>query len=919
MNRVACVFALQIVLSCLSLAAQETEQTPPNVILFMTDDMGMECLRCYGGETYETPNLDRLANEGMKFTNCFSQPLCTPSRVKIMTGRYNFRNYQQFKFLNPEERTIGHLAQQSDYATGVCGKWQLDGDPSDDFSTKFGFDSYCLWYLNQDNFGPRYANPKLVQNGTTIVAEGKYGPDIANRFALNFIDENKQGPFLLYYPMILPHFPFEPTPDSKEWNPEQKLPKPKNAAEKKQRDQKFFSDMVAYADKLVGKVVSKVDELGLTDNTIILFTSDNGTMRGLTSRWQGLMYAGGKGFLNNRGTHVPLIARWPGKIKPAQESRSLVDFTDFFSTIADITGSSIANLGEDHSVDGHSFLPILQGDDEPSRKYAYCHYEPKWGTPETGQWARNEKYKIYGGGRIYDLENDYFEESPLKPGDVEDPEQLVFLSSVLETMKAEGSRPPEKLKRHPTMNELNPPVLIRKLRPDDQTARPNIILVMADDQGYGDAGFTGHPKLKTPNMDAMAANAIVFNRFYAAAPVCSPTRASVMTGRSPIRVNVPNHGHYMRPQETTIAEALKASGYTTGHFGKWHIGSVQAESPTSPSGAGFDEWLSGLNFFDCDPFLSRNGTFEQVEGQGSVIAMDATLEFLARHKDATSPMFAVTWFPAPHDPHQETPVDLPTASEPYEGEHTGYYQEIQLIDQQLGRLRSKLRELEIAENTIVLYCSDNGGLVQKHSGGRAKKGSVYEGGLRVPAILEWPEKLKASRIDVPVFACDIYPTILHIANVQVDNQTPLDGVDLMPLIKGETETRPAMGFWHLYTGGQSTWSDKIIKKLYEAQQAGAPNPFPDRVLKNVAEFPANADGPLNGHAAINQWPWKIHRIEKNGKARVELYHLIDDPMETNDLSAVEVERTETMLGELELWQRGVLKSFAGADYDQAPE
>ena len=149
---------------------------------------------------------------------------------------------------------------------------------------------------------------------------------------------------------------------------------------------------------------------------------------------------------------------------------------------------------------------------------------------------------------------------------------------------------------------------------------------MADDQGYGDTGFTGHPTLKTPHMDSIAANGIVFDRFYASAPVCSPTRASVMTGRNPIRVNVPNHGHYLRPHEITIAEALKSAGYVTGHFGKWHIGSVQADSPTSPGGAGFDEWLSGLNFFDIDPYLSRNGKYEQIKGQGSVIAMDATIE-----------------------------------------------------------------------------------------------------------------------------------------------------------------------------------------------------------------------------------------------------------------------------------------------------
>ena len=253
---------------------------------------------------------------------------------------------------------------------------------------------------------------------------------------------------------------------------------------------------------------------------------------------------------------------------------------------------------------------------------------------------------------------------------------------------------------------------------------PHIILVMADDQGYGDAGFTGHPFVKTPNMDAMAGNGIVFERFYASAPVCSPTRASVMTGRHPFRTNVPNHGHYLRPQENTIAEALQSAGYATGHFGKWHIGSVQPGSLTSPGGAGFDEWLSGLNFFDHNPYLSRNGRYEQIMGSGSVITMDAAINFIKKHALGEKPFFSVIWFPSPHDPHQEVPQKTNGSNDLYKKEKTkipGYFREITLLDEQLGRLRETLRELDIANNTLVFYCSDNGGLDAATSGGRKKK------------------------------------------------------------------------------------------------------------------------------------------------------------------------------------------------------
>ncbi|MFT4586004.1 MAG: arylsulfatase A-like enzyme [Candidatus Binatia bacterium] len=446
--------------------------------------------------------------------------------------------------------------------------------------------------------------------------------------------------------------------------------------------------------------------------------------------------------------------------------------------------------------------------------------------------------------------------------------------------------------------------------------RPNILLVMADDQGYGDAGFTGHPFVKTPHMDAMAKAGVVFNRFYAGAPVCSPTRASVMTGRTPMRTNVPNHGHYMRPHEATVAEALKGAGYVTGHFGKWHIGSVQADSPTSPGGAGFDEWLSGLNFFDVDPYLSRNGKYEHIKGQGSIISMDATIDFLKKHKDGAKPMFTVTWFPSPHGPFKETPVDFPGGKDLYKqaGKNRGYYLEITLLDQQLGKLRKSLRDLGIADNTLVWYCSDNGGLVKETSGGRDKKGSIYEGGLRVPAILEWPAKYSPGAIDTPACATDIYPTLLKIAGAKVAHQPRLDGIDLADIIAGQQTQRPAMGFWHHHTTGQGTYSDRLIKQLMEAQQAGQPNPLPERILKNVEQFPKFTRGDYNGHAAWTDWPWKFHRIQKNGAVTTELYHLVNDPMEATDISGKEKARARQMQQALEQWQSSVYDSWEGKDY-----
>jgi arylsulfatase A-like enzyme len=444
------------------------------------------------------------------------------------------------------------------------------------------------------------------------------------------------------------------------------------------------------------------------------------------------------------------------------------------------------------------------------------------------------------------------------------------------------------------------------------SGKPNIILVMADDQGWGDTGYNGHPFVQTPALDAMARDGFVFDRLYAGAPVCSPTRASVMTGRSPIRTKVTNHGRYMRPRERTIGETLKAAGYVTGIFGKVHLGSGQPDSPCNPSGMGFDEWAIGLNFFDNDPYLSRNGTVEHRKGKGSVILMDDAIAFLKKHKDGDRPMFTVVWFPSPHGPHKE----VPDGSSLYGGKkNAGYYREITLLDQQVGRLRGELKSMGIADNTILWYCSDNGGLVKATSGGREKKGSIYEGGLRVPGIIEWPARKLKGRTAVPVSTCDMYPTLMAMAGVKSDSPHALDGIDVSDIMAGKVEKRSKpMGFWHNFQGGQGTWSDRIQKAIMEKQHAGVPLPHdPPRMRKDVDEFPQFSEDTATGHAAWNDWPWKLHRI--NGK-QFELYNLTDDPMETTDLSKdpKHKQRLQQMKKALNAWMRSVVRSLNGKDY-----
>ena len=449
--------------------------------------------------------------------------------------------------------------------------------------------------------------------------------------------------------------------------------------------------------------------------------------------------------------------------------------------------------------------------------------------------------------------------------------------------------------------------------------KPNIILCMADDQGWGDMAYNGHPVLKTPNFDTMAASALRFDRFYAAAPVCSPTRGSVMTGRHPNRFGCFKWGYTLRPQEITIAEALKTAGYVTGHFGKWHLGSVRKGSPVNPGSSGFDEWFSAPNFFDNDPILSREGTAVETKGESSLVTVNAAIEFIRRQVDANQPFFAVVWFGSPHNPH----IALDADRELYSGESEQFqhfYGEITAMDRAFGELRTELQTLGIRDNTVLWYCSDNGGLPNLGStGGRGFKGQIYEGGLRVPAIIEWPERITAHRVtDVPCCTTDIYLTLLQIAGISnVEGQTPVDGISLVDLIDGKMTSRhKPIGFWDYPIAGIRAPSQEWMTELLEAQKKGDPVGDTARLRLDAGDITVQyPEDEFPGHAAWLDWPWKLHRIaSENGDIELELYNLSEDAGENTNLAGPEQKRAADMKNDLEKWLACVVRSLNGKDY-----
>jgi arylsulfatase A len=378
----------------------------PNIVLIMADDFGYECVAANGGTSYQTPHLDALARSGMRFEHCHVQPLCTPTRVQLMTGLSNRQNYIRFGTLDPHATTFAHLLKDAGYATGIAGKWQLEG--GFEGPNRFGFDEYCLWQLNRRP--SRYANPGLEINGRRVdYTQGEYGPDLINAHVLDFIERNKDRPFLAYYPMLLTHGPFDPTPDSDDWDPAAAG----EGVGRPARKQRHFADMVAYMDKLVGRLVAKLDELGLRQKTLILFTGDNGTGAGIRSMMGDRVVIGGKGKTVDTGTHVPLIASLPGVIPAGRVCGDLVDSTDFLPTILDFAG---VELPSDIPFDGRSFAPQLRGEPGTPREWIYCWYLRGTRAADrktASEHVRNQRYKLYRGGEFYDVVSDPDEERPL--------------------------------------------------------------------------------------------------------------------------------------------------------------------------------------------------------------------------------------------------------------------------------------------------------------------------------------------------------------------------------------------------------------------------------------------------------------------------------------------------------------------------
>ena len=423
MHRIA-IYFLTIVAAVsvgMNAAATRAAERRPNIILILSDDVGLGDIHFSGGP-FNTPNIDKLAASGTKFTYCYAMPLCGPSRCELLTGRYPFRtgliSNQSHTAVSPKsEVMLPTVLKKAGYVTCSIGKWgQIQLGPGE-----WGFDEYLV-FPGSGRYWRDQTTTYTVNGKKQDLPEGKYLPDIMHKFAVDFIDRHKDQPFFLYYPMSHIHGPIVRTPDSK----------------KGENKDQLYADNVDYMDKLVGKLMAELDRQHLRDNTVVIFTGDNGTARFGEEKAtvDGKSISGKKATMLEGGSRVPLAVSWPGHTPAGKTNNDLTDFSDFFGTVAELAG---AKLPEGVALDTHSFAPQIEGKKGSPRDWVYVELNGK-------SYVRDARYKLTGAGELYDLSEAPFKEIPVAK-DTKDSNAVAArktLQLVLDDHKALPGKPADK-------------------------------------------------------------------------------------------------------------------------------------------------------------------------------------------------------------------------------------------------------------------------------------------------------------------------------------------------------------------------------------------------------------------------------------------------------------------------------------------
>ena len=907
------VVSLHLIAFCTTLVANQPVEQPPNVVLIFADDLGYGDLGCYGATKIKTPNIDQLAAAGRRFTDAHSaSAVCTPSRYGLLTGEYPFLAMGGKGAWGPlpttspliidiDTLTVGQVFKNRRYATACLGKWHLGfKNGKNDWQVPLrpgpqdlGFDHYFgiplvnsgspFVYVEDDTLVGYDPDDPLVYKGKPVSPTPRFPKEAskksANQFggalkahqiyddektatllterAVKWITEKKDEPFFLYFPTPNIHHPFTTAPRFKGTS-----------------QCGLYGDFVHELDWMVGEILNCLDENGLTDNTMVIFTSDNGGMLNLAGR--NAVKDGHKingdllGFkfgVWEGGHRVPFIAKWPGKIKAGTKSDQLISQLDMLATFMALTEQQPESLKGKDSI---NMLPALLGEpEEPLRtelilaprqernlairsgKWVYIGAKGSGGfngsKPSHHAWGGAPGVQFVGGtnsdienGRIkkdappaqlYDMEND--------PGQTqnvyrENTQVVMEMQALLKSYRP-NSAPKKKNNRPPKSPALG------------SADKPNFVVIFTDDQGYGDLSCYGGEHVSTPRIDQMAAEGARLTSFYVAAPVCTPSRAGLMTGCYPKRIGMGTGDKFgvllagdrkgLNPDEITIAEVLKTAGYRTGMFGKWHLGDQLEFLPTRQ---GFDQFFGLPYSHDIHPFHPRQSHYKfpplpLLEGE-KVIEMEPNADMLTKRfteravafieENKDQPFFLYVPHCIPHAPLHVSPSYMEGVSDEvkkklsaeegnidYQTRHQLFRQAIAEIDWSVGRILDTLESNGLDEKTFVIFTSDNGppkNTAYASPGPLSgNKGSTLEGGMREPTVVRWPGQIPAGKPnDNLMTTMDLLPTFAKLAGAEVHSDRKIDGKDIWPTLAGEAQTPHEMFFYHAGNKLQAVRSGK---------------------------------------------------------------------------------------------------------------
>jgi|GEM_PF-32614 len=969
-------------------AKPNPELGTPNVVFIFADDLGYGDLGCYGATKIKTPHIDSLARDGRRFTDAHSaSAVCTPSRYALLTGEYPLRSNggkgtwgplspRSGLIIDTNTQTIGKTFQDRGYATACLGKWHLGFKtgvcdwlpPLRPGPLELGFDHYFglplvnsgspFVYVEDDTiigfdpadplvygkkpisptpmFPPEASRKSPNRFGGALKAhkiydDEKTGTMLAER-AVKWITDNKDDPFFLYFPVPHIHHPFTPAPRFKGTS-----------------ECGYYGDFIHELDWMVGEILGCLEDNGLSDDTLVIFTSDNGGM--LNRAGRDAMKAGHKingdllGFkfgVWEGGHRVPFIARWPGKIKAGTESDQLLCQVDMLATFTALTGADPQALKGKDSI---NMLPALLEDPaEPLRselvlaprqprnlalrqgKWMYIGNrgsggftgskptDHAWGGPPAVQFAGGVNSDIENGRvkknapatQLYDLEKD--------PGQTKNvvrqfPQVAKRMAASLTAIRSNAAKAtnaaPQKgqgaqSKPPPAAPPQRPLPNARIDRPPAPPNAPNVVFILTDDLGYSDVGCYGATKIKTPHIDRLAANGMRFTDFHSAASICSPSRAAFLTGAYPQRaglymgINPKRTAHWflgLHPDEITLAELFQSKGYATHMVGKWHLGT---EPEFLPGKQGFETYYGmPCNFSHSPAFLDGDHVvFEKTPlNRLTELYTKRVVRIIREHRDRAEPFFLYYAHNYPHTPY--------AAGERFKGSSKdGVRGDImQELDWSVGEMMKALEQAGVADNTIVIFTSDNGPTKNEYAQPyRGTKYVTFEGGHRVPFVVHWPAAIAAGRSSaVNVNAMDLFPTLADIIGAPLPSDRVYDGESLLPLFEG--------------------------KPLQRAESA----PLYYYNCENLQAV-RRGDWKLHLPRSQQQLPFWDRNKAFVGAPGPALFHLGKDPAESTDVAAqhpqvVEQLRAlaESARGDLgEFMQRGTAQRPTGSLFPDAP-